>query len=81
MKLDIHLERGNPTAARVLLDDQDITKYVLAEGFGVVLDDRNPVVTLRLRPTVLNVTELLPDGTQLVVACDQHHATDDDSTT
>ncbi|MEV5001972.1 hypothetical protein [Nocardioides sp. LML1-1-1.1] len=69
MKIEIHLERTNPAAARVHLDGVDITKHVLADGFGVTLAQPGDqaCVAMKLRPSILEITELLPDGAEFIV--------------
>lgn len=59
MKVNITIPRGQE-ASRIVVDDVDITKYVLREGFSVDVlgkhDDYNmPTVTLTLRPDVLDL--------------------------
>jgi hypothetical protein len=56
MHIDIHLDRTNADNNRVILDGQDLTSRVLADGFRVELNEaRQPVVTMRLKPDTLLV--------------------------
>lgn len=62
MKIHVHLERGNRSASRLVIDGHDVTKYALAAGFSVNADPDEPSVSVTFRPDVLEV-----DGDLVIV--------------
>lgn len=61
--MHMHLEFHRGGEAKLILDDVDITKHVLADGFGFDFDPstRGAVVSMKLRPSKLTVEGDLKD--------------------
>lgn len=56
MHMHLSVDRSDPTETRLLLDDVDVTRSVMASGFRIEIDEHHrPVVSMQIRPDSLTV--------------------------
>lgn len=75
MRIHLHLEKGHPERAQLLVDDVDLTRATLASSLRADLDNMAPTITLTLRPDVLELTGDL-ETTLRRGTCGSHHPTE-----